>query len=163
VEILFFLIAFTLHNIEEALYLPAWSKESKFQKTVEPDVFRFAVTIVTLTAYIIGILYLLCPASLWAQYLQTGLIGVMLVNVIMPHAVATVVERRYSPGLCTGVLLLFPSGSLAIVHMFHSAELRILEIVIATVGAGILLIALILLLFAFGERYFRTTSKADKS
>ncbi|SNZ04256.1 Protein of unknown function with HXXEE motif-containing protein [Terribacillus aidingensis] len=156
-EIGFFLIAFTLHNVEEALYLPAWSKESKFQKTVEPDVFLFAVTIVTLTAYMTGILYLLWPASLWMQYLQTGLIGAILVNVIMPHAVATAVERKYSPGLVTGVLLLIPSGSLAIVHIFQSAELRILDIVIATVGAGILLIALILLLFALGERIFKKT------
>ena len=97
-EILLFLVAFTLHNLEEAFFLPAWSKISRFQKTVEPKVFRLAVTVITFLAYSIGALYLLWPSNIYFQYLQTGLIGAMLLNVIAPHVVATIAERKYAPG-----------------------------------------------------------------
>ncbi|MFP7169766.1 HXXEE domain-containing protein [Terribacillus sp. 7520-G] len=42
-EILLFLIAFTVHNIEEAFFLPEWSETSRCRRTVEPKVFHFAV------------------------------------------------------------------------------------------------------------------------
>ncbi|WP_176470146.1 HXXEE domain-containing protein [Terribacillus saccharophilus] len=150
--ILFFLIAFTLHNIEEALFLPAWSKTSRFQRTVEPKVFYFAVSIVTLVACSIGALYLLGSEKLWITYLQTGLIGAMLINVIMPHAVAAITERRYAPGIVTGAVLLLPIGSVAMIHVIQSEKLTMLEAVFSSVGAGILLLGLIYILFGIGEK-----------
>lgn len=154
-EILLFLIAFTLHNLEEAIFLPAWSKTSRFQKTVEPKVFRFAVTIITLLAYLIGMLYLLWPSNTYFQYLQSGLIGAMLLNVIVPHVIATIVERKYSPGIVTGLFMIFPLGGLAMYHILHVTEIALLEVIVASIGIGILLLGVIFALFAIGKYFFQ--------
>ncbi|SDC01077.1 Protein of unknown function with HXXEE motif-containing protein [Terribacillus halophilus] len=153
-EILLFLIAVTLHNVEEAFFLPAWSKTSRFQKTVEPNVFRFAVIVITLLAYSIGALYLLWPSNIYFQYLQAGLIGAMLLNVVVPHVVATIAEKRYAPGIVTGIGLIFPFGGLAVYHILQVTEITILEIVVTSICIGILLLGLILALFAIGKHFF---------
>ncbi|MFS0561580.1 HXXEE domain-containing protein [Terribacillus sp. 179-K 1B1 HS] len=153
-EIVLFLIAVTLHNLEEAVFLPAWSKTSRFQKTVEPNVFRFAVIVITLLAYSIGALYLLWPSNIYFQYLQVGLIGAMLLNVVMPHVIATMAEKKYAPGIVTGIGLIFPFGGLAMYHILQVTEITILEVVITAIGIGILLIGLIVALFAIGKRFF---------
>lgn len=50
--ILLFCLAITLHNIEEAIWLPKWSQQaSKYQKPVTPNEFRFAVIVITFFAY----------------------------------------------------------------------------------------------------------------
>ncbi|MFP7492674.1 HXXEE domain-containing protein [Terribacillus saccharophilus] len=151
-EVLLFLIAFTLHNIEEALFLPAWSNTSRFQKTVEPKVFYFAVSIVTLVAYSIGILFLMWPENKLMIYLQTGLIGAMLINVIFPHTAAAIVERRYAPGILTGAVLLLPTGSIALLHMIQIAKLSILEMVFCAAATGIMLLGIIHIMFKLGEK-----------
>ena len=153
-EIVLFLIAVTLHNLEEAVFLPAWSKTSRFQKTVEPNVFRFAVIVITLLAYSIGALYLLWPSNIYFQYLQVGLIGAMLLNVVMPHVIATMAEKKYAPGIVTGIGLIFPFGGLAMYYILQVTEITILEVVITAIGIGILLIDLIVALFAIGKRFF---------
>ncbi|MFP7479910.1 HXXEE domain-containing protein [Terribacillus saccharophilus] len=154
-EILLFLIAFTLHNLEEAFFLPAWSRTSKFQKTVEPKVFRFAVTVITLVAYSIGALYFLWPSNVYLQYLQAGLIGAMLLNVLVPHVAATIAEKKYAPGVVTGLILIFPFGSLAMYHMFQISEIKILGVVFSAIGIGILLLGIIVTLFAIGKRFYK--------
>lgn len=154
-EILLFLIAFTLHNLEEAFFLPAWSKSSRFQKTVEPKVFRFAVTVITLLAYSIGVLYLLWPSIIYFQYLQAGLIGAMLLNVIVPHVVATIAERKYAPGIVTGLILIFPFGGLAMYHIFQVTKITFLEVAASAIGIGVLLLGVIVALFAIGKYFFQ--------
>ena len=55
---LLFLLGFSLHNIEEALWLPAWSKHArKYHKEVSPNEFRFAVIIVTAIGYLLTFQY----------------------------------------------------------------------------------------------------------
>ena len=53
-----FPIAFTIHNIEEALWLPAFSKSAgKFHKPVNSFEFAFALIILTLLSIIITFLF----------------------------------------------------------------------------------------------------------
>ncbi|MFB1097719.1 HXXEE domain-containing protein [Terribacillus sp. JSM ZJ617] len=153
-EVLLFLIAVTLHNIEEAIFLPAWSKTSKYQKTVEPKVFHFAVTVITLLACSIGTLYLLWPSNIYFQYLQIGLIGAMLLNVIVPHAIAMIAERKYAPGIVTGLILIFPFGGIAMYHILQVTEIAISAVVFSAVGTGILLLGIIHILLVIGKRFF---------
>ena len=52
---LFFCLAITLHNLEEALWLPQWSQiGSAFQRPVSSNEFHFAVLIITALAYLIS-------------------------------------------------------------------------------------------------------------
>ena len=54
---LFFCLAITLHNLEEALWLPQWSQiGSAFQRPVSSNEFHFAVLIITALAYLISFL-----------------------------------------------------------------------------------------------------------
>ena len=61
---LFFCLAITLHNLEEALWLPQWSQiGSAFQRPVTSNEFYFTVLIITALAYLISFLYLIFPKS----------------------------------------------------------------------------------------------------
>lgn len=52
-----FAISITAHNLEEAIWLPKWSiSAGRWHLPIEPAVFRFAVLILTLFAYILSIL-----------------------------------------------------------------------------------------------------------
>ncbi len=54
----FFCFAITLHNIEEAIWLPEWSQQSsKFQKPVTSNEFHFAVIVITMLAYLSAFIY----------------------------------------------------------------------------------------------------------
>ena len=84
-----FLLGFTLHNIEEALWLPKWSKNAEnFHKSVEPNQFIFAVIVVTIFGYIItGIDILFGYPDNFFNYLYLGFVGMMGMNAILPYFV----------------------------------------------------------------------------
>jgi len=109
---LLFLLGFSLHNIEEALWLPAWSKHArKYHKEVSPNEFRFAVIIVTAIGYLLTFQYFVFGGDYAAaKYIYLGFILVMVVNVFFPHLIATIVLKKYAPGLITGLMLNAPLG-----------------------------------------------------
>jgi hypothetical protein len=48
-----FLLGFMLHNVEEGLWLPAWSQTvPRFQRAVGSDEFRFAAFVVTVFGFL---------------------------------------------------------------------------------------------------------------
>ncbi len=98
----------TLHNIEEAIWLPEWSRSAgPWHPPVGPFEFRFAVAVVTLAVYGV-ILYFTRRETRPAQLLMGGTLVVILVNVFIPHLAATVMTGRYAPGVLTGVLFNVP-------------------------------------------------------
>ena len=109
---LLFLLGFSLHNIEEALWLPGWSKHArKYHKEASPNEFRFAVIIVTAIGYLLTFQYFVFGADYAAaKYIYLGFILVMVVNVFFPHLIATIVLKKYAPGLITGLMLNAPLG-----------------------------------------------------
>lgn len=58
---------------------------------------------------------------------MAGYVLAMVLNVVLPHVLATVVMRRYMPGTVTAVLLNFPLGLLYLRQALskHSIELRV--------------------------------------
>ena len=146
--VIFFCFAITLHNIEEAIWLPKWSQQSsKFQKSVTPSEFHFAVIVITTLAYLSAFIYLLIPESDFAKWIFIGFLGSMILNVIFPHLIATVLMKKYAPGLFTGVLLNIPINSLIIYQMFEGDLILWKELIISTLIIGISLLALIPLMF----------------
>ncbi|MDO7485742.1 HXXEE domain-containing protein [Peribacillus frigoritolerans] len=151
--VIFFCFAITLHNIEEAIWLPKWSQHaSKFQKSVTPSEFHFAVIVITTLAYLSVFSYLLIPESDFAKWIFIGFVGSMIFNAIFPHLIATVLMKRYAPGLFTGVLLNIPINSLIIYQMFEGDLILWKELIISTLVIGISLLALIPLLFKIGGK-----------
>ena len=145
---LFFLMAFTLHNIEEALWLPRWSaRAGRFHAPVEPDRFRFAVIIITALSYLLVFLHLMVPSSVVFRYAYYGLVLVMMVNVVAPHLAATIALKSYSPGLFTGLLLLIPAGTAIIMNALDSEDAETGLILISAVITAVFLLLVIKLCF----------------
>lgn len=105
-----FPIVFTIHNIEEALWLPEFSKKAgKYYKPVDTFEFVFALVVITLTAIIITAWFYRTGKESIACYLFFAFNFGMFINVFFPHLVATIALRKYCPGLLTGLLLLVPT------------------------------------------------------
>ncbi|MGG3890775.1 HXXEE domain-containing protein [Metabacillus fastidiosus] len=151
--VLFFCFAITLHNIEEAIWLPEWSKGvSKFHKAVTPNEFYFAVIVITSLAYLSSFYYLIFPQSHIVKWVFTGFLGSMIINAIFPHLLLTIIMRKYAPGLATGILLNIPISSFIIQYMLANDMLSIKELIISTVVVGAVLLLLIPVLFKIGGR-----------
>lgn len=148
-----FCLAITLHNIEEAVWLPKWSQRaSRFHKPVTPGEFHFAVIVVTVLAYVSALYFCFQPASEPAKWIFTGFLGSMVVNAIFPHLIVTILMKKYAPGLLTGLLLNIPVNSFIIAQMFQNHSITWKELIISTIAVGSLLLALIPLLFKAGGR-----------
>lgn len=105
-----FSIAVTLHNSEEALWLPAWWVRHAKEVPVHPGagVFRFAIAVLTLAAFVVTYLSEReGKESMWA-YLTFGYIVAMFANVFIPHIPASWMFRSYTPGVVTAVLVNLP-------------------------------------------------------
>ncbi|MGY3316761.1 hypothetical protein ACV242_005257 [Peribacillus simplex] len=129
-----------------------FQQASKFQKSVTPSEFHFAVIVITTLAYLSAFSYLLIPESDFAKWIFIGFVGSMIFNAIFPHLIATVLMKRYAPGLFTGVLLNIPINSLIIYQMFEGYLILWKELIISTLVIGISLLALIPLLFKIGGK-----------
>lgn len=151
--IVFFCLAITLHNIEEAIWLPKWSQQSsRFQKPVTTSEFHFAVIFITILAYLSAFSFLYMPESDFAKWIFIGFLGSMIFNAIFPHLIATVVMKKYAPGLLTGLLLNIPINSLVIYRMFLNDLIIWKELILSTFVVGMILLALIPFLFKVGGK-----------
>ncbi len=142
--VIFFCFAITLHNLAEALWLPQWSKHaSKFHRPVSSNEFNFAVVFITILAYLSTFLFFYFPEVSLTKWIFTGFLGSMIVNAIFPHLVATILMKKYAPGLMTGVLLNVPINSLIIYQMFIQNLISWKGLILSTIVVGCVLLALI--------------------
>jgi hypothetical protein len=111
-----FPIVVTLHNAEEAIWLPNWAKRAgRWHFPVKPGVFRFAVAVLTVLAFAVTWLSARSgKQSVWT-YLAFGYMVALLANVLIPHVAASVALRSYTPGVATAVTLNLPVLSLLVV------------------------------------------------
>jgi hypothetical protein len=150
--VILFLFAITLHNVEEALWLPAWSNyASKYHKPVGKSEFHFAVIIITSLAYLSASLYLFFPNSMITKYILIGFLGSMIMNAIFPHLLATIILKRYAPGLVTGILLNIPINSLVLYQFFQRDEITWIGLLLSTLIVGGVLLGIIPILFKMGK------------
>lgn len=151
---LLFLLGFTLHNIEEGIWLPAWSKHAgKYHKEVSGNEFRFAVIVVTALGYLFTFQYFIFPQCIFSKHLYMAFILMMTINVIFPHLAATLVLKKYAPGLITGLLLNAPIGTYILFNNI-SGRNEFIQITGFTVILGIIFILLIKFLFKIGNSIF---------
>jgi len=149
---LFFPIGITLHNLEEALWLPQWSVHAKrFHRQVEPKEFIFAVMIVTLLAYLSTFVAMAAPSIRLGRVVFFGFLGAMILNALVPHLAATIVLRRYAPGLLTGVALLVPVDSTILFQAMAAGKLSLGELVLSTAAVAAALLVLLPVFFRLGR------------
>lgn len=157
---LFFPIAITLHNLEEAIWLPAWTKHAKqFHKPMEANVFYFAVIFVTILAYLSTFLAVAFPSSWLWKYIFHGFLGAMILNTIFPHLVSTIILRRYSPGLITGLFLLLPINSIILYQSVMLGHIKLTDLMISILIVSLALLSFLPLFFKIGEQLAKQMEK----
>jgi hypothetical protein len=102
-------LAFAVHNVEEAIWLPRWSRGAgRWHPGIEDGPFRFAVIILTGEAMAVTAWSARSgPRSVGAS-LSGGLAVMLVANAVVPHLAATVALRRYAPGTATAVAVNVP-------------------------------------------------------
>jgi hypothetical protein len=141
----------TLHNIEEAIWLPEWSRSAGlWHPPVGPFEFRFAVAVVTLAVYGV-IIYFMKRETRPARLLMGGTLVVILVNVFAPHVAAAVVTGRYAPGVLTGVLLNLPVTFYLLRRGLKEGEYTPSSLALGTLACALLALSLMLGSFAAGR------------
>lgn len=149
--VVFFCLAITLHNLEEALWLPQWSQlDLPFQQPVTADEFHFAVLMITALAYLVSFLYLKFPKSNGIKWGFIGFLGSMIFNAVFPHLFITLLTNTYAPGLATALLLNVPINTVILYKLHESGLITVKEIMMSTVVIGMILLAMIPLLFKLG-------------
>lgn len=151
IEILF-IIGFSIHNIEEALWLPEWSKHARrFHKEITVTEFRFAVIIITAIGIIVTFQYFIfSDISIISEYLFFGFVSMMVLNTIFPHLIATIVLKKYAPGLVTGILLNVPIGLYILMNKIHTGK-DLFLLMVSTISITVIILLLIKILFRIGK------------
>jgi len=151
--LLLFLLAFTLHNVEEFVWLPNWFKR---YKSLERKEFGISVIFVTLLSYIAVLLYFYHPLNAVFTFVVVGFVGGMIINVFLPHILESIKTKSYMPGLATGVFLLLPVNSYTL-FLFMKNGISIFYVSVASLVIGICLIGIIFLFFKIGRIFYRKT------
>lgn len=151
----FFTLGVALHNLEEALYLPAWTAHAgRWHARVSPPQFWFAVSLLTLALLICAAAASLAGAASLPAYLFSGYVFAMLANVLFPHLLASLLMRRYMPGTLTALLFNLPLGGWflfrAVIDGFVRAELLVWSAPLIALG----ILAALPVLFALGRKLF---------
>jgi hypothetical protein len=151
-----FLLGFTLHNIEEAIWLPEWSKYAKkFHQPVERNQFIFAVVVVTIIGYLVTLNEILDnDFGSILTYAYLGFIGMMGLNAFLPHVAATIILKKYAPGLITALLLNLPL-SIIIILRYIVAGINVYYLIIAIFIFSAIVLFLLKTLFKLGDKLIR--------
>jgi hypothetical protein len=148
-----FVLAVTLHNLEEALLLPAWSQQAgPWRYPVGAQEFGFAVTVLTAAAAVTAVAANFGGKGSVGAYLVCGYALAMLLNVLFPHMLATLVLRQYAPGTMTAVLLNLPACALLLEHALREQYVEARTFLWAGPSTVIAIVTAIPLLLAIGRR-----------
>jgi hypothetical protein len=148
-----FALAVTVHNVEEAILLPAWSQTAgRWHHPVGPREFRFTVSVLTVAAYVAVLMVVIQGKESVGAYFVSGYALAMLLNVLLPHVIATIVLRRYAPGTLTALLLNLPITFLLLRQGLHEEYIQLNKFVWAGPMVVVMILAAIPVLFALGKR-----------
>jgi hypothetical protein len=109
-----FPIAVSLHNGEEAFFMPKWvaTHSGHLPWHPRPVLIWAALLLATLAAFAVTVLSARKgKQSIWT-YLLFGYSAAMLINVFAPHIPATLIFGQYTPGVVTAVLTNLPVMSI---------------------------------------------------
>jgi hypothetical protein len=162
-----FVAAVAAHNLEEAIYLPAWTvRAGRWHRSVGPGEFRFAVFVLTTLAGAAALLATVQGRESFGAYLLSGYALAMLLNVAFPHLLATIAMRRYMPGTATALVLVLPAAAALLHHALRQNFISPTTFAFAGPAVVIAIALLIPALFAIGRRLpsnARTRSSGEAS
>ena len=115
-------IGVTLHNLEEAAYLPGWFR-SNLKLLFEPNqkIYWVLTSLVSTVIWVPIVGVCMSPENSHFQTVLTGFALLMVINVVIPHLALTLIKRSYSPGTGTAILFNLPLGVLLIREQLNAA------------------------------------------
>ncbi|MGB7317996.1 MAG: HXXEE domain-containing protein [Planktotalea sp.] len=150
--------AIVLHNLEEAIWLPAWSNEPKhWKKPLIAFEFRFATYTLSLVAIGLSIAITFGIYPKICIPILAGYSVAMIVNAIVPHLFLTLKTQSYMPGTATGLLMVLPTGVGFLGMLVGTHQMDISTILVWGMGIGLGLLTSLPALFwvarAFQESF----------
>lgn len=76
----------------------------------------------------------------------------MILNTIVPHLASTIILRKYSPGLVTGLFLIIPVNSIILYQSVMLGHIKLLDLTLSILVVSIALLSLLPLFFKIGEQ-----------
>ncbi len=150
-----FLLAVGFHNLEEALWLPAWTRRpGRFRKPVGNRTFLFAVGAISLIFAVCGLLAIMSPPGSMAWLIFAAIALAMAANAIVPHLALSVVSRSYMPGTGTGLLLVLPVGLMLINVLLGTGHVNADRLIVAAPCVILVLVVILPILQAIGKWLF---------
>lgn len=118
-----FPVVITLHNLEEALWLPGSANRTGFWRPpASPRTFRFVAAVLTALALAVTWLSSRSGAQTFWTYLMFGYVVATLGNAVFPHLAVSISRRSYMPGTATAVALNLPVLSLLMASAFSERQ-----------------------------------------
>ena len=102
-----FPVVVTLHNLEEAVWLPKLWQERAWRLPVNAAEFRAIAAVVAALAYLVTYMSVHQGKKSTGAYVFAIFLALMLVNSIW-HLTATLYLSHYAPGVVTAVFLVAP-------------------------------------------------------
>ncbi len=109
--------AVSLHNLEEAVWLPAFWRHRGW-KLVGATQFRVSALVIALLAFIITYASVRSSRSSVGAHLFVAFCLVMFLNALW-HIAATIYLRTYAPGVVTAVLVVLPTTGYLLAPVFR--------------------------------------------
>lgn len=146
-----FPIALTLHNLEEAVWLPAWSQHAGFwESPVGPTEFRVAAVLLAIAAYVVTYWSIRAGKEAVGTYVMAGFVFAILLNVIY-HVAVTLGLREYAPGVVTAVLINLPVMWYLLVRVFRERWVTWPRALLAFIAVPVAILLMIPVLFWVGR------------
>ena len=132
-----FPLAVTIHNLEEAIWLPRWSAlhPAYVPWQISPLAFRIGVVLLTAAAFFITAKSVRAIGKRVWTYLLLAYVAAMFLNVFVPHLLGSLYLRAYTPGVVSAVVVVLPVTALLLIRAVR--ERTIATPLIATLVFGI--------------------------
>jgi hypothetical protein len=147
-----FPVVITLHNLEEALWLPGWANRTGFWRTpVSPGFFRLVVAVLTALALAVTWLSARSGAQAIWTYLMFGCVVATLANAVYPHLALSISTRSYMPGTATAIALNLPVSSFLVASALSERQVSGWKSAAYAAGVPALVLLSLVLLFKPGR------------
>jgi hypothetical protein len=139
-------VAYTIHNLEEWIWQPGWAPAG-FEPPVGAFAFRFALVVVTASAWIVAWYASRAAPTRLAVRAGVAAAGILLLNVPFPHVLATIWFGQYAPGVVSAVAINLWLTMLVLRAALREGRVSPREAVLSTmIGGSAVLVALPVLL-----------------
>jgi Protein of unknown function with HXXEE motif len=154
--------AVTLHNLEEAIWLPSAAKHlDVLPRQMSPGRFRIGVGVLTVAAYMTTWFSVADGRENAWTYMFVAYTFAMFLNVFVPHLPAAILLKSYAPGVVTAILVNLPVTTVLLAEIWKYRIVHSLGVSILVFGVPLGVAAVAAFLFTTRSRIWllrRSTS-----